>query len=545
MYLLKVSPFLLSLFLMGCGSESENIDNKDPVVIGCDLSDLNYLPISNISKKPNARIIETEKTRTVEPHVSQDILINPDIGFTDFHRIDSHTDTDGSGAVDNSVPSYPETSTVYYRWDWSVLQPNNENEFDFTPMCNVVREAVAAHKKLAIRITAMEETSQVPGEEGTIIEESRLPKWLMNKISGKISPNGPFVPDFTSESYLASARSLVQELGRVFDSADYITSIDVGMVGSWGEWNLEDAYPGDGALGSYANNKGGLFSNFERFSEYASMYQNSFTQVPTVMLIGSESENETFLGKATLGGSGWRADCLGDYDPTKTKWTHMDNAYPEALKKAEDDDPNIALSWEHAPTQFEICHDMEYWQRDVNSVDGGYGYSIENVSYIVDFALDHHASLINAKSKPIPDEFQPAVQEVLKKLGYRFELNSLTHPKVASSGSRIAINSEWKNSGVAPSYYPYRVAYRFVDASGVVDKQQETSREVSDWLPAETRVGDAPVIAINDDITVPTLAGEYDLQIALVNDLGDAKIKLAIDMPQKDNWYSISTITVN
>jgi len=134
---------------------------------------------------------------------------------------------------------------------------------------------------------------------------------------------------------------------------------------------------------------------------------------------------------------------------------------------------------------------------------------------------------------------------VLKKLGYRFELNSLTHPKVASSGSSIAINSEWKNSGVAPSYYPYRVAYRFVDASGVVDKQQETSREVSDWLPAETRVEDAPVIAINDDITVPTLAGEYDLQIALVNDLGDAKIKLAIDMPQKDNWYSISTITVN
>ena len=498
-----------------------------------------------MSKKPNARIIETENTRTIEPHVSQDILINPDIGFTDFHRIDSHIDTDGSSDVDNSVPSYPVTSTVYYRWDWSALQPNNENEFDFTPMCNVVREAAAAHKKLAIRITAMEETSQVPGEEGTIVDESRLPQWLMNKISGKISPNGPFVPDFTSTPFLDAARNLIQELGSVFDSADYITSIDVGMVGSWGEWNLEDAYPGDGALGSYTNNKEGLFSNFEHFSEYASMYQYSFTQVPTVMLIGSESENETFLGKATLGGSGWRADCLGDYDPTKTEWTHMDNAYPEALKKAEDDDPSIASSWKLAPTQFEICHDMEYWQREESSSDGGYGYNIDNVRYIFNYALDHHASLINAKSKPIPDEFQPTVQEVLKKLGYRFELTSLTHPKESSLGGSITISSKWKNTGVAPSYYPYRVAYRFVDVSGKVENTQETSRDVLDWLPAETRERKPAIINIADDITVPTVPGAYDLQIGLVNDLGDAKIKLAIDMPQKDNWYSISTITVN
>ncbi|RYU65783.1 hypothetical protein ERW51_15075 [Aliivibrio finisterrensis] len=145
------------------------------------------------------------------------------------------------------------------------------------------------------------------------------------------------------------------------------------------------------------------------------MYQDAFTQVPTVMLIGSESPEETFLGKATLGGSGWRADCLGDYDPTKTKWTHMDNAYPGALTKARDDDPKIDSSWQRAPTQFEICHDMEYWQREKSSSDGGYGYYIDNVRYIFNYALDHHASLINAKSKPIPDEFQPAVQEVLKK----------------------------------------------------------------------------------------------------------------------------------
>lgn len=211
----------------------------------------------------------------------------------------------------------------------------------------------------------------------------------------------------------------------------------------------------------------------------------------------------------------------------------MEDGYPHAL-----DNANAHDAWKQAPVQFETCNDMTLWKTD-------HHFTEKDVTEVFDYALNHHASLINAKSKPIPDEFQPAVQDVLKKLGYRFELTSLTHSKEVNSSSTMTITSEWKNSGVAPSYYPYRLAYRFVDASGKVEITQETSGNVLDWLPAETRVGDAPVITIDDQITVPALAGEYDLQIALVNDLGEAKIKLAIDMPQKENWYTISNIQVN
>ncbi|OCH07205.1 DUF4832 domain-containing protein [Aliivibrio fischeri] len=542
MSVFKYSPLFFSLFLTACGSDSEHVDMSDPVVIGCDLSDINSLLVNNKTYEYDAKVTEVDGQVRVEPVSSDKLLVNPDIGFTDFHRIDSHIDTDGSQHVDNSVPSYPETSTVYYRWDWSAIQPNNENEFDFTPICNVVKEAVIAHKKLAIRITAMEETSQVPGKEGTILEESRLPEWLMKKISGKISPNGPFVPDFTSETYLTAARNLVQELGNVFDSADYITSIDIGMVGSWGEWNLEDAYPGDGTLGLYASGEKGLFSNFSRFSEYADMFESAFTQVPRVMLIGSSNKNETFLAQATSSTkpAGWRADCLGDkYGYFSNSWSHMDEGYPEALANAEQHgSPDIKSIWKQAPVQFETCDDMTVWKTH-------HSYTINDVTEVFNYALDHHASLINAKSKPIPDEFQPAVQEVLKKLGYRFELISLTHSKEVLASSSMSITSEWKNSGVAPSYYPYRLAYRFVDASGNVEAKQETSRNVLDWLPAETRTDAAPVINLQDDINTPALTGIYDLQIALVNDLGDAQIKLAIDMPQENNWYTISKVTIN
>ncbi|MUL08888.1 DUF4832 domain-containing protein [Aliivibrio fischeri] len=526
MSVFKYSPLFFSLFLTACGSDSEDPSDTSSY---CDTS-------------MGSRVTENGGMKTTFPKISCQVLVNPDIGFTDFHRIDSHIDTDGSQNVDNSVPSYPATSTVYYRWDWSVLQPTDSNSYDFSEIENVIKKAKNADKKLALRITAMEERSHISGEEDTILEESRLPKWLMKKISGKTSPNGVFVPDYTSSEFLSAANKLITKLGEVFDDPDLITSIDIGMVGSWGEWNLEDAYPGDGTLGLYASGEKGLFSNFPRFSEYADMFESAFTQVPRVMLIGSANENETFLAQATTSTkpAGWRADCLGDkYGYVSNSWSHMDEGYPEALANAEQHgSPNIKSIWKQAPVQFETCDDMTVWKTH-------HSYTINDVTEVFNYALDHHASLINAKSKPIPDEFQPAVQEVLKKLGYRFELISLTHSKEVLASSSMSITSEWKNSGVAPSYYPYRLAYRFVDASGNVEAKQETSRNVLDWLPAETRTDRAPVINIQDNIKAPASTGIYDLQVALVNDLGDAQIKLAIDMPQENNWYTISKVTIN
>ncbi|GLR74156.1 DUF4832 domain-containing protein [Aliivibrio sifiae] len=456
---------------------------------------------------------------TTKPKISCQVLVNPDIGFTDFHSISIHDYKYGA------IPSYPETSTVYFRWYWSELE-KSDGVYNYTLIDKQLNDAKAAGKKLMFRVMAMGETDS---------GENSIPLWFHAKGKDVVvnTEKTVFIPDYTSSDFRTQIEDLLAALSAKYNDPDDITSVDIGVIGSWAEWHLEEAYPNEPALGAHLNDNT-LFESPSAFTEYVTMHQSNFTRVPTVMLIGSEDKRETFLASAVANGSGWRADCLGDkegyYGPG---WNHMEDAYPHAL-----DNANASGAWKQAPVQFETCNDMTLWKTAHN-------FTEKDVTEVFDYALDHHASLINAKSKPIPDEFQPAVKEVLKKLGYRFELLSLTHQKEVIAGNLITINSEWKNSGVAPSYYPYRVAYRFVDSSGNVEKQQDTSREVLDWLPAETRMVDAPVIAINDDITVPTLAGEYDLQIALVNDLGDAKIKLAIDMPQKDNWYSISTITVN
>ncbi|OCH21449.1 DUF4832 domain-containing protein [Aliivibrio sp. 1S128] len=503
MHFLKVFPFLLSLFLMGCGS-----DDSSPTD-----------PINYCDTTMGSTVTEKGDLVTTKPKISCQVLVNPDIGFSDFHSISIHDYEYGA------IPSYPETSTVYFRWYWSELE-KSDGVYNFALIDKQLNDAKEAGKKLMFRVMAMGETDT---------GDNSIPLWFSAKGKNVVVNEGKtvFVPDYTSSDFRTQIQDLLAALSTKYNNPDDITSVDIGVIGSWAEWHLEEAYPNEPALGAHLNDNT-LFESPLVFTEYVTMHQSSFTRVPTVMLIGSEDKRETFLASAVANGSGWRADCLGDkegyYGPG---WNHMEDGYPHAL-----DNANAHDAWKQAPVQFETCNDMTLWKTD-------HHFTEKDVTEVFDYALNHHASLINAKSKPIPDEFQPAVQDVLKKLGYRFELTSLTHSKEVNSSSTMTITSEWKNSGVAPSYYPYRLAYRFVDASGKVEITQETSGNVLDWLPAETRVGDAPVITIDDQITVPALAGEYDLQIALVNDLGEAKIKLAIDMPQKENWYTISNIQVN
>jgi hypothetical protein len=74
--------------------------------------------------------------------------------------------------------------------------------FDFSEIQKVVDKAKAVNKKLALRIIAMENT-------GYGSNESKLPDWLMAKVSVVASPNGPLVPDYTESVFCSSTLNLV------------------------------------------------------------------------------------------------------------------------------------------------------------------------------------------------------------------------------------------------------------------------------------------------------------------------------------------------
>ncbi|TLS75990.1 DUF4832 domain-containing protein [Photobacterium damselae] len=333
---------------------------------------------------------------------------------------------------------------------------------------------------------------------------------------------------------------LMQALGKQYDGNDNILRIDVGIIGTWGEWHmagrtLHTPNQPDMITQGYTNTE---------LYYYVDLVEKTFPSTTKIMLIGSEHED--FLSYSTLKGFGWRADCLGDWD---TGWNHMEDGYPNAIEHAKGEgyipnvnpDKQFDLRWQNAPIDFEICNTMKDWSKQPNL------YSYDKVKETFNYALEKHASLINAKSKEIPEMYQDIVKDTLKKLGYRFELMQLTLPKVVHNGESIKLKSLWKNTGVAPSYKKYTLNWRLRSISTGKTTEFNTQTDIRLWLPAANIEDEAPIYEVNNNILLPNdlLQGTYYVDVALVNPKNNKpQILLGIDGAMKDRWHEITTIQV-
>jgi hypothetical protein len=116
----------------------------------------------------------------------------------------------------------------------------------------------------------------------------------------------------------------------------------------------------------------------------------------------------------------------------------------------------------------------------------------------------------------------------------------------------------WQNTGSAPCYRPYRLAYRFDDGQGHA-KTIVSPIAVNRWMPGSVEVGtknflddppDLPngdVADVSDSVSVPAdlPAGKYTLSLAVVEgDLPLPVVRLGIEGRAPDGWYPLSKIDV-
>jgi hypothetical protein len=160
-----------------------------------------------------------------------------------------------------------------------------------------------------------------------------------------------------------------------------------------------------------------------------------------------------------------------------------------------------------------------------------------------EWARQQHASFINAKSKPIPAEYVPAIDEFLNEIGYRLALDGLNHPAQARPGERVELRSVWTNLGVAPPYGPRTLTYRLRGPSKTVVVSSD--QDIRSWLPGPIEVRDGV------DLPADLAPGMYELELALVDRDGSAPdtkalppLALGIAGRQSDGWYKVSTVEV-
>jgi len=166
-------------------------------------------------------------------------------------------------------------------------------------------------------------------------------------------------------------------------------------------------------------------------------------------------------------------------------------------------------------------------------------YTREEVQATFDWALAQHASTLNLKSTDVPQVYRDILDKALTKIGYRFRVVSLTHPASARAGQAVSLSSQWSNDGVAPIYLRYTLAWRLQDKRGSTVVQGNAGDDIRQWLPGSH--SSAYQLA-----TPPGLAaGRYQLDVALVDKTGKARIQLANEGKLSDGWYRLSSVMIN
>ncbi|MFB9144593.1 DUF4832 domain-containing protein [Vibrio artabrorum] len=448
-----------------------------------------------------SKVYADEGGEKVTPITALNTLItNPGIGVETFH--------DGWG-TDLTLEQYPASGIGYYRYYWSELEPS-EGEYNFALIDRLLENNTKQSRRVALRFMALDEPSS-----GT-----KIPQWLIDKgIAGQWVENGKtFVADLDDPTYLSYVEKLLRAFGQRYDDDLRLAQIDIGMVGSWGEWhnsNFPDLEP--------------LHSRYsdQQLNTFVDLYFSAFPNTAKLMLIGGGSS----LSYAIEKGAGWRADCWGDWHHFSPTWSHMGDDYPYRIQQAKAQTPLFDTAWQREPVSFEVCGNMRGWWTTQH-------YTREQVAASLDWAISHHASSLNLKSTPIPEQYRDLLDKALLKIGYRFRVDSIRHSARVLAGHHLSLTTHIVNDGVAPTYQPSYAYYRLVNSSGKVVSIGKDRTSSETWLPGLYQS------TVNLSLPMALKAGRYYVEIAVSESLDSKPVNLANTGKLADGWYRLSDVIV-
>ena len=448
----------------------------------------------------------------IKPELTDEILANPGMGWQTFHRTSN---------LDKSLPNWIPSTIHYARWGWAELEPQ-PGKLNGEFLDKVLKETHDSKQKLAFRVMCCSSTKNHPYH----------PAWLKDaggkEIVADYDGHGPLpIPDMDDPTVLAVHLDFIKRLGERYDGHSDIDHVDLGSIGWWGEWHL-------------SGTKKARLPTLENRVKVVDAYLAAFRKTPLLMLIGG---NEC-LRYAVERGTGWRADCLGDMGGFSKGWSHMRKGYPVWIERA-----GIGDTWKKAPVAWETCWDMRKWVNE--------GWSLR---FIFNYALACHASYIKNKSAPLPtaENVRPETERFLRRLGYRLVLTELKHPDRISAGKKMQLEMKWKNTGSAPCYKPYRLAYRLTNGKGYC-RVIASDVTVNQWMPRSidmfteeffkepTDLPEGQLNRVADTIGIPKdlKAGGYQLSLAVVEEASDKPVvRLGIKGRAEDGWYPLTNISV-
>jgi hypothetical protein len=139
---------------------------------------------------------------------------------------------------------------------------------------------------------------------------------------------------------------------------------------------------------------------------------------------------------------------------------------------------------------------------------------------------------------------QAAFLELGKRVGYRYQLETLTLTPILQPGSQIPIEASWKNSGNAPTYERWNVVLQL--------RQSASTDSIWEWplkvdLSTILPVADPAASIVGDNLSIPADLpdGTYDLHVIVRHpDANQAPLSLAIEGRLPDGSYQLGQVQV-
>lgn len=458
-----------------------------------------------------------QKTVIIRPEASDEVLINPGIGFQTFQRFNGDELNEGlgwtegfpiqyqefSGKLENK--DHPMTTIAYFRVYWRYLEPEM-GRFNWEMIDRALKTAHERGQTLSLRIAPY-------GSGKEPDDPTDVPSWYRAMVGNKNEwlPDGQqgWRVDAEDPRYAGYFGRMITELGRRYDGHPDLEYVDLSIIGFWGEGRGSDIIT--------QNTREALVR----------AYTDNFKKTPLIMLLTDAKTNKYGLSRANVG---WRVDCIGDIGfPVKDKgnpgWAHHYNYYPQGIINF-----GMEVAWKKAPVSLEICHVLKQWKEER-------GFTEDDVNYVIDETLKWHISSFNAKSSAVPEEWKPLIDRWLKRMGYRFVLRSFSYPEFVSPNGKLAFQSWWDNRGVAPIYKKFLLAVRLTN-----DKRTEimiSDADITSWLPGDNLYDDA--VFIPPDMP----PGIYQLQIGIVDRQShEPGVNLAIGGRTPEGWYRLGKIEI-
>lgn len=404
----------------------------------------------------------------IEPKVSSRLLKNPGVGFFWAPGLETADSPRFQEPVwrfteDSQAFCHPDSRVGFVSARWARLEPR-EGHYDWSSVDDALARMGAAGKVAVFRCAPY------------ALEDDDIPAWLRERNPHK--PDFPFWQiDPNTSDYAACWARFVRALSAHLDGHPFLSSVDIALVGAWGEGG------------------GTEFLQEDKLHLIADAYLQGYTRTPLQCLL----HDPRSVGYIRSSGRpvGFRVDCLGDMGGFHGKrWSHMLDFYPQNIQNF-----GMDRAWERAPVIFEACWTMQDWYRNDWDID-----------YIIRESLKWHISSFNSKGVPVPAAWRSQVEDWARRMGYRFELRRVLHPETVDGDGRLTIKTLWRNSGVAPCYQSYPLQYLLKGPSGT-EYRLRSAADIRRWLPDEDHLEE-------DTLDLSALpAGTYQLLVGIQTEL--------------------------